>query len=145
MISSPVKPPISQEKQGLTLTPSPEAGEATLAKRVAQNFSKRYSDAGITGVNISILECYRRAVALKTDNSMKYCFLLDVVSSLIDYTTTKSLGVQQSTFNTESEVLTRAKLYLGNVGLSQQESEAKIKLWLPLVKNVQRVLAEQGR
>jgi hypothetical protein len=99
-----------QREQGPAVQPTQAltAEETGIADRLVANFSRRYKEAGLAGLNVSIGACYDQVRVNRLEASAKYCMALDLLTSQFDLEVTKALKVNQMEFNKYASAYSRA-------------------------------------
>jgi hypothetical protein len=94
--------------QSVPAAPDLSAEEIDMADRLARNFDKRYKEAGIAGLNVSIPSCYQEARESRRWPSAEYCIALDFLTTQIDLFAAKTLKIDQMEFNRYDSASARA-------------------------------------
>lgn len=111
---------------------NPKIVQDPVAQRALRLFKKRYKEAGLLGLNSSILDCYRRAAKLTKEESAKYCVILDSIASIWDIANASMQGVPSNEFNNVKLVYVRAKRALSIFGYKDSEITSRTDEWSKL-------------
>lgn len=110
------------------------AAELSESRRIAVNISKRIREAGTAGLIESIDACYARLLQKKTEENLRYCFILDAITAQI------YLKKGEPVKNFAETIFRRHSSGLSILGLTY--SKSRIDNWLAIARHVEHILNE---
>lgn len=114
-----------------------DAADMADARRLAANAIKRYGEAGLGGLSQSVVSCYQRALELRNERSIRYCFALDVVRG------TKAVLSKQTTSDADTKaVIGRFNFALQSAGTPYDGR--RLNTWVEFAKLANSYVMEGG-
>ncbi len=113
-------------------TPLSKSQIASIAMRAAKGFTAAMQEGGMTGLRISIQDCYQRAQELRTLNSAVYCIMLDYLTVTRDYYVSQKLGYAQEESDTRSSSARRAAEALDFINYDIPDESSEVTDWIDL-------------
>ncbi|MDB5649714.1 MAG: Periplasmic protein-like protein [Hyphomicrobiales bacterium] len=112
------------------------------ARRLANNFEKRYKDAGMVGLNGSIDACYDRLALIRTEALLRYCLMLDALALRIDSAADSAITKQKRKEGAEA-VMRRHKQ--GLTTMAWTFNAARFDHWMAITNAAETMLAELSK
>lgn len=106
----------------------PETIEGT-ARRAHRNLQAQIKKFGMNGLQVSSDACYKRVNQIKTELSVRYCFMLDFIASEIDSGMAKLTGFPKNEFFLIERVYSRTNSALDLLQLDSSKKAEVLSAW----------------